>query len=297
MKLATKTYRRRFILRHLLVALGLAAMAGLLRFWIAPELERLPADYANETRYLTEDHFRDSPAGDWQITTLTFRRVDQTISNVTSRTAIVAGNLHVYAESGAVIFDSPGMYGVDRRTRANLPGYGDLDRTGQFLFPPHVEPMTYTYWDPVYVGPLVATFDRAETLNGLPVYVFHFSGTGMDETDGYSHLPGVPERYGAHTDGQGTLWIEPTSGILVDYEDQGVSYFVDPATGTPLADFHQWTCRYTPETRAAQLRLASAARRRILALEAWLPAGLVFIGLIWLALGLWLARRTRASEA
>lgn len=240
--------RRRFFLRYLLTVLGLAALAGLLRFWIAPEMGQLPADYASETHYLAEDRFRDSPTGDWQTSTLTFRRVDKTIVNAGDRMAIVAGNLHVYTESGAVIFDSPGLYGVDRRTRGNVAGYGNTDRTGQFLFPSHVERKTYTIWDPMFIGSRLATFDHAEVVNGLPVYVFHFIGAGMDETAGYSFLPDVPERYQARTDGQGTLWVEPTSGLVVDYEEQGVSYFADPATGRRLADFHQWSDRYTPET-------------------------------------------------
>jgi hypothetical protein len=114
----------------------------------------------------------------------------------------------------------------------------------------------------------------------MEVYVFTFSGKGMDETGGYSYLPGVPGHYLVHTDGQGTIWVEPLSGIVVDYKDSGVSYFVNPTTNARVADFNQWDERYTPDTRTTQIKMASSARVRILALEVWLPAGMVLIGVL-----------------
>jgi hypothetical protein len=277
--------RRHFFLQHVLPAFGLIAIAGLLRYWVSPLVSDLPGDYANEGHYAAESRFRNSPTGEWEHITLIARRVDQTIAR-SGGIAMVQGDLHWYAESGAVIFENAGLYGVDRRTRANVRGYGDVDRTGQFLFPLHVQPTTYAYWDPNFIGPRVATFDHADMVDGLPVYVFRFTATALDETAGYSYLPDVPERYRAHTDGQGTLWIEPISGIVVDYEEQGVSYFVDRVTGKRVADLYEWSDHFTPETRAAQVRLATQARLRLLALEDWLPAGLVLVALAWLVIGI-----------
>lgn len=276
---------------HILIGLGLITLAGLLHFTLAHLLTPLPADYANETQYACEDEFRDSPTGEWQSSHLIIRRVDQTLS-VSGGVSIIQGDMHVTFASGEVVFEGSGLYGVDRRTRQNLPGYGDVDRTGQFLFPLHLQRTTYEYWDPYYIGSLTATFDHAENLDGLEVYVFHYAGAGMDETAGYSALLDVPERYDAHTDGQGTLWIEPVSGAVVDYEEQeGVSYFVDRASGERIADFHEWSTRYTPETRTAQLALARAARTKQLALELWLPGGLLLAGLLWLAITWWRRRK------
>jgi hypothetical protein len=113
----------------------------------------------------------------------------------------------------------------------------------------------------------------------------------MDETAGYAYLPEVPERYRALTDGQGTLWIEPISGVVVEYQEQGVSYFANPATGERVGDFHTWSGQFTPETHTAQMALARAARWRSLALEAWLPGALGAVGLAGLGIGAWLARR------
>jgi hypothetical protein len=280
------------MIKQILVFLTLVLLAALLRFWIAPILEQLPANYSSETSYTNENQIRDSPTGDWIFATLIARRVDQAISANTN-TLIIDGALHVYFEDGSVNFETSAIYGVDRRTRKNDPGLGDNIRNGQFLFPLHIQQSRYVYWDPIYIGPRTATFDHIEQINGLRIYVFYFTAENLDETKGFDYLPDVPERYRAITNGQGVLWIEPISGIVVDYEDQGATSFVDPGTGDPVAVFSRWDERYTPETRAAQLRLAAEARLRILLLDTWIPAVLLAAGLTWLAIGL--LRRKKLS--
>jgi hypothetical protein len=271
--------------RSIFISLSFLVMAALLRYWLAPLFERLPTDYYNEAKLNEENKFRDSPAGEWQASTLNTLRVDQTITN-SGQTAIIEGALHVYYLSGAVNFEVTGLYGVDRRTRLNLASYGSTNRSGQYLFPAHVQPIEYPIWDPMFVGLRQAAFDHVENIDGLQVYVFTFSGAGMDETAGYSYLPDVPEHYLVQTDGEGTLWVEPLTGIVVDYMDSGVSYFVEPATGLRVADFNQWDERYTTGTRSAQLSLARTSRLRSLALEVWLPGGLVLAGLFFPGLSL-----------
>jgi len=244
---------------------------------------QLPTHYTAETRYAAESLLRESPDGEWQTINLVARRLDQAITASSGR-GVIQGDLHWTTEDGQVIFESSGLYGVDFRTRKNLAGYGDVGREGQFLFPRHLKQVTYTFWDPMFIGPRTANFDRVENLEGLTVYVFQFSGSDMDETEGYSYLPLIPERYLARTDGRGRLWIEPTSGVIVDYEEQGMSYFVDPTSGEQVADLFVWSDRYTPETRATQLSLARASRMRILAAETWLPGGFLVMGVVWLVI-------------
>ncbi len=272
------------------IALGLLAAAALVRFWIVPQMNLLPTNYASELQFDADDNFRETPDGEWMLTTIISSRVDQTIV-ITDDTQIIQSDLHWYNDTGQVIFENTGLYGVDRRTRMNVIEYGDTQRTGQFFFPLDVQPTNYTYWDPMFIGPRLATFEHAGTLDGLSVYVFRFNATGLDETVGYSFLPDVPERYTAHTDGEGTLWIEPTSGIVVDYAEHGMSYFTDSTTGKHVADFHEWRAHYTPETRAAQLRIALQTRLRMLAMGVWLPSALLATGVGTLGIGLWRWRR------
>jgi hypothetical protein len=280
------------ISKYFFIALAFLALAALLRYWIGPLSERLPADYSNETILSETNQFRGSPTGEWQASTLNVRRVDQTITNL-GQASIIEGALHIYHASGEINFETTNLYGIERRTRLNMAGYGDVTRTGQYLFPPHVQRIEYPIWDPMFIGLRQAAFDHVEIFEGLQVYVFTFSGTGMDETAGYNYLADVPEHYLVQTDGEGTIWVEPLSGMVVDYEDSGVSYFIAPANGVRIADFNQWTEKYTPETRTAQLALARTARLRILLLEIWLPGASMLAGLIWLSVGSLMYRKKK----
>jgi len=279
---------------HLVIPIGLLAVAVLFRFWIAPQATRLPTDYNNTFRYLVEDRYRSTPDGEWQATQINAWRVDQTLVN--TQVAIVEADLHWNSVDGDVIFESNGLYGVNHATLQNDPEFGDARRTGQFLFPAHIQPKTFTLWDPMFIAPRKAVFDHIESMDGMLVYVFRFSVGGMDETKGYASLPGVPDRYRVLTDGQGSLWIEPLSGVLVDYREQGASYFVDAIYLERVAKFHEWTSKYASETRSAQLGQARNSRWRLMLLETILPVGFSLSAILLFAAGLyraWISQRAK----
>lgn len=256
-------------------------LAAVLRWEIAPFLEALPTDYAAETHYLGKARSHRSPTASAEEFESNIRRHDQALTSADGR-AMIQGDLHWLTPSGMVIFETINLYGVDRRTRENVSGYGNLNRSGQYLFPPHTEKKTYGFWDPNYAGPAVATFDRIEAFRGIKVYVFNNRVDGIDETAGFTALPDVPSKYRASTFGQGRFWVEPLSGTVVNHEDGGTSYFVDAKTGRRVGQpIIQWTQRYTDETVEAQLQLARSTRRWMLALEVWGPVLLVLTGMIW----------------
>ena len=269
--------------RQFIPSFFLLLLAILLRFQIAPWANQLPVEYSNETRYAADVRFRETPDTAWQEFPLQARRVDQVLL-VTGAVAIIQGESHWTTEDGTPTYEPVGLYGVNRRTRLNMDGYGDINRSGQYLFPPHLEKKTYQYWDPYYLGSRTATFDHVDEVEGLTVYVFNYLGTGIDDTAGYTVLPGVPERYKAISQAEGSLWIEPVSGIVVDFEDAGVTDFVDNETGEHVADFYHWTARYTDETRSEQLALARKARIQTLTLDTWLPLVLTVLAASWLPL-------------
>jgi hypothetical protein len=274
-----------------ITALLLVVAAGLVRYWIAPSLEKLPANYSGKVHLIVENRFRQSPDEDWHTSMLDVYRTDQTIK-ATDGVAMVEGSMQAYFQNGALNFETKGLYGIDRLTRANLTGFGDTDREGQYIFPLHVRKIDYVIWDPMFIGQRLATFDRVEEIDGLQVYVFTFQAIGMDETEGYSYLQGVPELYHVHTDGRGVIWVEPISGIVVDYTDGGVSYYVGPDTGLRLADFNQWEEQYTQATRSDQVLLARATLLRIQFLEIWLPGLLIVVG----TASLWIERPNRKQK-
>ena len=264
--------------------LGFWALAAIQHLWLGDFFGRLPADYVSETRYAAKCRSHQSPTSLAEEYESVIRRRDQTLSTGFDH-AIIQGDMHWLTPSGVSIFEILNLYGVDRRTRRNLRGYGNQERFGQFLFPPHVSKRKYDVWDPLYVGPRVATFHHEESVEGLPVYVFSFVVDGIDETVGYSSLPDVPEKYRATTYAKGRICVEPNSGIVVDYEETGVSHFVDPKTGEHAGEILEWSDHYTRDTRAAQLRLATREMWRMFALERGLPGALLLTGLVFAASG------------
>jgi hypothetical protein len=276
---------RRYYRLNLPIAGALCLLAAAEYFWGAPWLQRLPEDYVAETRYAAKCRFRLTPTAKAEESELIARRRDQVLTSGVHH-AIVQGDSHWSTPGGVASYEILSLYGVDRRTRENLPEYGAESRTGQYLFPLHLEQKSYKFWDPFYNGQCLATFDHAEEFQGLPVYVFNFKVEGIDDSAGYVALPDVPEKYRAMTRGAGRLWIEPQTGIVVEFVDSGASDFVDQISGKILGEVFRWDDRYTAETRAAQVKRAVHGRLVSFLLERWLPGGLVLAAMVCLAAGL-----------
>lgn len=280
----------------LLPALLLMALAGLVRFVIVERGEILPANYSHTLEYTAESQFRQSINEKMSSSSVSVRNVAQTLT-VTGPVSIIQNDLYWYTTAGELIFQSQGLYGVDRSTRMNLAGYGNTSRSGQFLFPPNIKQESFTLWDAMFIGPRQVEFEEIEMLDGLKLYKFHFYGKDMDETAGYASLPDVPEHYRVQTNGVGTLWIEPLTGVLVNYEESGVSQYVDPVTDETVADLFIWRDTFTPETRNSQTALARRDRVRIQALKTWLPGVPLATGLAWLLIGIFVIIRNSQKKS
>jgi hypothetical protein len=88
-----------------------------------------------------------------------------------------------------------------------------------------------------------------------------------------------------------TLWVEPVTGSIVDYEEeQQRTLVVLPGVQYDLLNA---TFRYTPETRRTIVDEASRGRNQIQMLRWYAPAGVGVLGLLLLALGLLLLLRRR----
>ena len=266
-------------------------MAALLRWWLAPAFELLPTDYVAETSYSAKLWSRQTISSAAEESESIVRRRDETLTSRDGH-SIIQGDSHWLTSAGVVFFETVNLYGVDRSNRQNMAGYGNADRSGQYLFPPNIEKKRYGLWDPDYAGPRVVTFDHVDKFRGVTVYVFNSLADGIDETTGFESLPDVPEKYHALSYGKGRLWIEPISGVVVDWEDAGMSYFVETKTGERVGEpMARWSAHYTAETIKAQLQRATAAHGWIRALEVWLPLTFAAAGLIWIAAGFCIPRR------
>jgi hypothetical protein len=283
-------------IRAILGGLTLILAAALLRWVVSPIAEQIPDDHYREMLLDAEYRLRISHTEDWQEARIVAKRVDQTLAT-TGGVSILEGTMRWENPTGGIIFQSAGIYGVNRASRLNDPAYGDVTRSGQFYFPHHTRSGVYPIWDPSFIGQRSATFSHVETVSGLLVYVFKFQGAEMDETSGYSSLPDVPETYFVHTDGWGKYWVEPVSGTVIDYEENGDSYYISKEDGTKQGSVFTWQGRFTAETRAAQTELARALRRRFFTLDVIAPLCLLFLGLAWIVIGFWNLRASKGAEA
>lgn len=109
----------------------------------------------------------------------------------------------------AAMVNSSEVYGLDRTTRANVPGEGDASRTGQFTFPGDVQQEAYDYWSSSLGTALTAEFIGEETYEGITVYVFEIDSTGNAYgTDPTTSAPRTIDIYAK-------LMVEPVSGVTV----------------------------------------------------------------------------------
>lgn len=271
------------IRKRLILAIILLMVAGLLYYMVGfNSIDTLPPHFVQELTYAVKSQFRESPEAEWNEYVYDSQRTDQTLLSQNG-ISIIQGEVLWITKEGKIIYESSGLYGVNLQTRANVPGYGDLDRQGQYLFPAHTQKTRYTLWDQYYFGPVTAEYQRTEIVDGLELYLFDFVANRIDDTYAYQFLSTVPERYRTESNGRGKLWVEPVSGIVVDFEDAGTTSFVDQRTGEKVADFFIWEAKYTDEIRAEQFRLARQFHLWILLVCRWTPSFLVMVSLICIA--------------
>jgi hypothetical protein len=278
--------------REMAYLLSLVLLVAAYCSWMPQRLTAMPASYGPEAGFLLEGRYRPNLTASWEPTRLRGRRINLTLA-AHGNVSLVQGTLRWNDEAGFPVFETKGIYGVDRRSRANLSAYGDVSRTGQYFFPPHTQPRSYPVWNPMYTGPYRADFERHAQIEGLPVLVFRFQVRALDESPGYANMPGVPERHRALTDSAGLMWIEPVSGILVHYTEQGKSYLAGAADGVVAGEFFHWNVSFDPPTRVERLKLARSARREIFWYERGVPALILGTGIAALVAFRWRGCFTR----
>jgi len=114
------------------------------------------------------------------------------------------------------------VLGVDRSTRAYVPGYGDMDRGGQFCFPSDVKEESYSMWILSAGRPLEAEFIGEEDFNDLSVLAFEISEQDLDI--GTQEGTGLPQVM----DTVISLKVEPVTGTTV-YTESDTTYSIVPA--------------------------------------------------------------------
>ena len=176
------------------------------------------------------------------------------------------------------------VLGVDRSTRAYVPGYGDMDRSGQFSFPERVEKKSYSIWIPTAGRPLEAEFTSEEDFHDLTVFTFRVSEQGLDI--GTQAGTGLPQVLDIVVD----MKVEPVSGTTVHSESLNTRKVV-PAPGMEMPVFIS-SLTFTDDTIADLVDTAGSARSMLLWARVygfWLVIG---VGIVLTLVGVLRAIRT-----
>jgi hypothetical protein len=252
---------------------------------IFPAMAKMPADYEQE--YQFEGSIKQLNAA-----TMSLDEIPTNVTRLLTATGtqddvlLLQQDINIYhAQAGVLLTSTSEVYGLDRTTRENVPGYGDMDRSGQFTFPAGVEQKTYTFWSSSAMATLPANFVSEETFHGITVYNFKIDSSDMPA--GTMEGTGAPLTMDCLTE----IKVEPTSGVPVyTVTTTTVKAQLMPGDPTPI---YVNSMAYTSETIDKMVDLAQSSRTMILWTTVygfWIAIG---VGVALIAVGVVMAVRTK----
>ncbi len=152
--------------------------------------------------------------------------------------------------------DSSEVYGLNRTTRANVSGHGDMDRSGQFTFPADVEQETYSFWSSSAMTALPATFVSEATFLELKVYNFKIDM--KDLPAGTMAGTEVPQTMDVLVE----IKVEPISGIPVFTETTTI--LKAPLVPNAMIPIFVNNMAFTSDTTSEMVDLAKSKSNLIL---------------------------------
>jgi hypothetical protein len=177
----------------------------------------------------------------------------------------------------------------------------DTDIEGLTLtFPFGTEQRDYDVFNSTTRQAFPATFEGTEELEGLEVYRFQLSipETVIRSTDVPASLVGSDEEGTVTADvvysNQRTIWVEPTSGVIVTSEEHPDTVLRGP-DGERGPTVLAGTFAGDADTVAAGVERAKDIRGQITMVTTVLPLVLLGLGLVALLVGALLVRRGRAG--
>lgn len=177
------------------------------------------------------------------------------------------------------IFSVERLYGINPKTGMHVLNYGDRDRTGYLFAPRNLRKQDYVYWHINYDAPATMHFQNEEIIYGLKTYRYA-SKYMVDQTANLGHLPGVPDKRGINNDVELQVWIEPTSGRLIKYQDNTIAYYYDIKTHDRLHPWNKFTNHYQEQSVRDQVKQAKLEKLKFLSLEWIIPVSLGILGLV-----------------
>jgi len=226
--------------------------------------------------------------------------------------AVWTASLLITDEQGALVGVTEDRVCLDRHTAQavqpcaseRLNGDNRVRHSGlSYTFPFGVEQRDYELFDTTAQRPFPARFQGEEQIEGTTVYRFEqvVPETVTERREVPAQLAGGIEGTGdvpverVYTNTR-TVWVEPTSGVIVNGQEQQRQFFRTPG-GTEGVTLIEGTLRFDRATVAAGLERAQDAAARISLVSATLPIALGVVGLLALVGGALLVRGAQARPA
>ena len=299
-----------------LLGLGafLLAAAFAVRLLLEPALVKLPLDQtASPTATGTDIDFFDL-AAQKQLHGLTADVRQQVQGDPDSEAAsddVAVWNFGSTVTSTDGVLLNAGTYRVciDRRTAAavdcavdHVDYDDDLAIKGLTLtFPFGTEQRDYDFFNTTTKQAFPATFEGVEELGGLEVYRFEVSipETVIRSTDVPAALAGARGTGTVTADvvysNERTIWVEPTSGVIVTSEERPDTVLRGP-DGTTGVTILAGTFAGSEQTIADGVERAKDIRAQITLVKSTLPLTTAGLGLLLIVLGaVLISRRSRAG--
>lgn len=235
--------------RSIAIIVGLAFFL-ISSFWtteVSRNLSKIPDDFGETVLFIHTENNRFDIEGDWSGKIISSSKVRTKSTVISSSELKLDHSFTAESISGEVLFDLNHSILVNRYTRHNLPGGSDENGVAYSYFPPNTQKQSYLWWPATFGSPFNMNFVEEQTLNGLKVYRFESEKVTIDDTIGYEFLPLVPEKYKAYSNASIEAYVEPVTGTLVKYADQGVSYYGDDKL-VRIWDIAQWSNVYSQDT-------------------------------------------------
>ncbi|MCK4368962.1 MAG: DUF3068 domain-containing protein [Dehalococcoidales bacterium] len=270
-----------------LTTLGLVLVVFSLVWLLAifPAMAKMPTDYERE--YTFEGFIKQLNSETMSLDEIPTNVVRLlTATGTQDDVLLLKQEVNFYhAQAGILLTSSSEVYGLDRTTRENVSGYGDMDRSGQFTFPAGVEQKTYTFWSSSAMTTLPANFVSEETFQGITVYNFKIDSENLDA--GTLEGTGLLQTMDVLTE----IKVEPVSGVPV-YTASTTTVKAPLLPGDPIPIYVNYFA-FTSETTDGMVDTATSARSMILWATVygfWIVIG---VGAALIVVGVVMAIRTK----
>lgn len=279
-KNSSKKTKKKYILPFIAAMFCIAAMFLWIKV-IAPELTKLPHNFSYEANVDSIDSFYDSQIEEFQTEIKSNNKLYYQTEESEEGVLLIKNIFNVRQPSGENIFSVERLYGIDPFKRAHLKDYGDENRTGYLFGPRNTKKgENFIYWHINYNEPASMHFVGEEELYGLTVYRYE-ANYQADQTENLAYLPEVNKTRGVNLDIHLTLWIEPTSGWLVKFQDRSTGYFYDLKTKERQEPWNKFSNTYGETEIQLQVERAKEEKTKIILIEKTIPLILLGLGILF----------------